>query len=141
MFIPSEVYQAILAALPLVPPEAGVVLGARDNRIAAFVVDTGIPKIDRAVYTPRTDYINQVIRQWHEKGIQFCGLAHSHPFGQNSLSRSDIAYIHSIMKALPASVAELYFPLVFPGREIISFVAERRHNEIEIYRDNIIFIS
>lgn len=137
MVIEMEIYQKILSAFPSVPPEGGCILGALDDAVCSFEYDNGFPRLDMAVYMPNIEILNQVIQQWASKGIQFYGLAHSHPYGQQSLSSSDIAYIHTIMQAMPASIEKLYFPLVFPGKEIISFVAIRQQDKIDILPDDI----
>lgn len=138
MVIEKELYQRILNTFPTVPPEGGCILGAKDDVVCSFEYDRGFPRLDMAVYMPNVEFLNHVIQQWASKGTQFCGLAHSHPYGQQSLSGSDIAYIHTIMKAMPASIEMLYFPLVFPGADIISFVAIRHQDKIDIFPDNII---
>lgn len=137
MVIEMEIYQKILSTFPAVPPEGGCILGAKDDVVCAFEYDSGFPRIDMAVYIPNIVVLNQVIQQWASEGTQFSGLAHSHPYGQRSLSSSDIAYIHTIMQAMPACIEKLYFPLVFPGEEIISFVAIRTKSRIDILPDNI----
>lgn len=137
MVIEKELYQRILRRFPSVPPESGCILGAKDHIVCSFAYDRGSPRLDMAVYMPNVEALNQVIQRWASEGTQFCGLAHSHPCGQRSLSCSDIAYIHAIMRAMPAGIDQLYFPLVFPGEEIISFVAVRRQNRIDILPDDI----
>ena len=137
MVIEMDVFRKILSTFPSVPPEGGCILGSMDNVVCSFEYDSGIPILDMAVYTPSVEILNQVIQQWASEDIKFHGLAHSHPYGQRSLSSSDITYIHAIMKAMPTSIEQLYFPLVFPGEEIISFVAIRHQDRIDILPDNI----
>lgn len=138
MVMEMEVYQKILRAFPAVPPEGGCILGARNDVVCAFAYDSGFPRADMAVYVPDIEVLNRVIRQWASEGTRFYGLAHSHPYGQRSLSGSDIAYIHTIMQAMPEWIEKLYFPLVFPGEEIISFAAVRHQKEIDILPDEIV---
>lgn len=138
MNIQAEIYRQILTTLPLVPPESGCILGGADHVVCSFVYDPGFPRLDRAVYAPNIQFLNQVIQQWAAEGVQFYGLSHSHPKGQRSLSSSDLAYIHTIMQAMPAHMEKLYFPLVFPGETIRSFAACRNRDRIEILPDNII---
>lgn len=137
MVIEMEIYQKILSTFPSVPPEGGCILGALGDAVCSFEYDSGFPRLDMAVYMPNVTMLNQVIQQWASKGIQFYGLAHSHPYGQQSLSSSDISYIHTIMQAMPTNIEKLYFPLVFPGEEIISFVAIRHQDQIDILPDDI----
>lgn len=137
VIIEMEIYQKILSTFPSVPPEGGCILGAIDDVVCSCEYDSGISRLDMAVYMPNIDVLNQVIQQWASENIQFYGLAHSHPYGQHSLSSSDITYIHTIMQAMPANIEKLYFPLVFPGEEIISFVAIRHQDKIDILPDDI----
>lgn len=137
MVIEKEIYQKILSTFPSVPPEGGCILGANGDVVCLFEYDSGFPRLDMAVYMPNVEFLNHVIQQWASKGTQFYGLAHSHPYGQQSLSSSDISYINTIMQAMPANIEKLYFPLVFPGEEIISFVATRHQDKIDILPDNI----
>ncbi len=137
MIIEMEIYHKILSTFPSVPPEGGCILGAIDDVVCAFEYDSGFPRLDMAVYMPNIEILNQVIQQWASEDTQFYGLAHSHPYGQRSLSSSDIAYIYTIMQAMPASIEKIYFPLVFPGEEIISFVAIRHQDKIDVLPDDI----
>ena len=138
VIIGMDLYRKILSAFPAVPPESGCILGSREDVVCSFEYDRGLPRLDMAVYTPNVEVLDRVIQRWSTEGIRFHGLAHSHPCGQESLSSGDIAYIHTIMRAMPAGIERLYFPLVFPGEKIISFVAIRRQNEIEILPDDMI---
>lgn len=138
MVIKRKIYQKILRIFPSVPPESGCILGAVDEIVCLFEYDRGFPVLDMATYIPNIDIMNRVILQWESKEIQFCGLAHSHPYGQCTLSSGDIDYINTIMRAMPSYIAKLYFPIVFPGKEIISFVAVRNQGKIDILPDNII---
>lgn len=140
MIIAADCYQEIMRVFPAVPPESGCILGAINGVVCSFEYDSGIPKLDIAVYMPNIETLNKVIHQWFKQGIEFYGLAHSHPQGQTSLSSSDVAYIHIIMQAMPEYIEKLYFPLVFPGERIISFVAVRHHNQIDILPDDISII-
>lgn len=137
MVIKMDTYQKILSAFPAVPPEGGCILGSSEDVVCSFEYDGGFPRLDMAVYMPNTEVLNQIIQKWASDGTQFHGLAHSHPYGQRSLSSSDIAYIHDIMRSMPVGIEKLYFPLVFPGEEIISFVAIRHQDGIEILPDDI----
>lgn len=140
MNIFHSTFQQILFTFPNVPPEAGCILGLKNGIISELFFDAGTPRYDAGIYTPNVHVLNQTIADWTPQGIRFCGFAHSHPTEQKDLSTNDIAYIRIIMNAMPKSVKSLYFPLVFPGKEIISFVATRTDNEIVIMPDNITII-
>lgn len=124
MKIKENILVSITNTYPLVPPEAGAILGKQDNDIiGAFEFDLGFPQYENAQYIPNTDFLNTVISEWASTGVRFCGIAHSHPTGQDTLSSGDIEYIEHIMRAMPESIKQLYFPLVFPGEKMVSFIA------------------
>lgn len=141
MVIDRDIYYSILSKLPPVPPETGCVLGAQNGVITTYVYDAGILQCNVAAYEPQIDVLNHVIMQWSKMDVQFLGIAHSHPNGQTSLSSGDVKYIHSIMNTMPHSVNTLFFPLVFPGDKIISYVALKSSGEVKIIPDNIILIK
>ena len=138
MVINDDTYHLIINAFPNVPPEIGCILGSMNDVVCKFAMDMGIPRYDAAVYTPDVCHINQIINEWAEEGIKFCGLAHSHPPTQKSLSQNDNIYITKIMQTMPPSVDVLYFPLVFSGTEMLSFAAVKNNCAIDIRPDHII---
>lgn len=140
MLITYTAYHQILSSFPHVPPEAGCILGAKDGIICKFHIDSGIPRYDAGIYTPNVHALNKTITTWSQEGIHFYGIAHSHPNGQTELSANDIAYIRTIMNSMPKFVNSLYFPLVFPGKKIVSFIGVRSSNEFNIMPDNITII-
>lgn len=137
MKILENVYHEILHCFPYVPPEAGGILGCNiDGEIIAFNFDPGKPNLDRAIYTPNTQELNHQICLWASEGIQFCGIVHSHPPGQESLSKPDIEFIQQIISVMPSDLQHLFFPVVFPQQKMIGFRADR-HNQIMIREENI----
>ena len=138
--IKKKIYHDILHAFPAVPPESGCILGSRDGIVEWFAYDSGSLIQDAAMYIPDTKWLNGIIDQWSGEQIEFCGLAHSHPDGQDSLSGSDTEYIDAIMRAMPGSINRLFFPLVFPGKKMIAFTAFRNRDKIEILFDEIIIL-
>ncbi len=114
-----------LLALAPAPPECGGILGGRDGIITELVLDTSKPEHTAAVYTPDTAFLNGQLVQWQAQGIAFLGMFHTHPKGQPALSTADQMYIAQIMAVMPASVEELYFPIVLPGEAVYGFRAER----------------
>ena len=137
MKIDNDIYWSILHAFPHVPPEAGGILGSRNGIVCAFEYDAGLPQFAEAIYIPDVKRLNRVISDWANSGISFCGLAHSHPPMQKTHSANDVSYINSIMKAVPVSMDNLYFPLVIPNEELISYVARRGETGIRILDDEI----
>lgn len=123
MTIDQHTYHALSAAFSPVPPEAGGILGSKNGCICAFVYDPGIPDLTRNCYTPDVDFLNWVTEQWQEAGIIFCGIVHSHPPGQQTLSEADLDYIRTIMDSMPTQISELYFPIDIPGDGIFPYLA------------------
>ncbi len=140
MQITKEIYNLILSEMPVVPPEAGGIIGSVDGIICTAVLDMKNTETKSAVYVPDIWFLNECISEWAEDNIQFEGIFHSHPYGQNYLSEADIEYIEKIMQELPENINRLYFPIVFPNQKIISFIAEKS-NGIRILNDNIVIIN
>lgn len=92
--ISSDVLELISSHL--ICPEKGGILGADDsNTVVAFCFDkNGVT--ERSTYFPNVEYLNQVIRDWYEKGIYFIGFAHSHPKTSIHLSAPDLYYANMI---------------------------------------------
>lgn len=131
----------IVSSMAVPPPETGGILGSRNGCINMFVHDEGVPDLGRMVYIPQTAYLNAIIKSWHNEGIEFCGILHTHPYGQRELSGSDVQYINCIMEMMPNSVNRLYFPLVFPGVCMISYCATNKKGKIIIAADDIIILK
>ena len=135
MRIEQALYRQILEALPPAPPETGGILGRIGDTVCAFAFDPGYPCRDRAVYTPRTERLNRIIGEWAEAGIEFCGILHTHPKGQETLSSGDLAYIRRILDAMPPGIGWLWFPLVLPEQKLAGFRAEGRGGSLHILPD------
>lgn len=132
-----SLYNQIIHSFPVVPPEAGGIIGSRNDVVCFFQYDVGLPIYDHAEYTPNLSFLNQTILQWSKQNIHFSGLVHSHPFGQEELSNSDIEYIHAIMESMPQGFQSLFFPIVIPHIKIIPFKAALENNHISIHRDTL----
>lgn len=132
MRIIASVYLELLSAFPPVPPEAGGILGSGDGGLTVthFIYDAGTPFPDRAVYVPNIPMLNEIIRSLAAKGVRFCGMVHSHPPAQKTLSNDDKAYMRQIMRSMPDDVNKLYFPLVIPNAAVIPFSMRRRNGAI-----------
>ena len=65
-------------------------------------------------------------------------MFHSHPIGQETLSKDDVEYINSIFDSMPDSVTELYFPIVIPKSHIIVYKAIRENHRVCIENDSVI---
>ena len=137
MYITKEVYQQIIDSYPLVPPENGGIIGSRNGIVFQYLHDYSGQPNTIASYQPNTEWMNQSIDRWSDAGVVFAGILHSHPQEQTALSQSDRLYITQIMRSLPESINRLFFPVVIPGKRIISFTAVRRGNQVSIQPDAI----
>lgn len=139
MKIKKAIYDKILNFCPSVPPETGGILGRQNGVICFAEPDLGTPQNDRAVYIPNTEKLNSIIEECSKYGIEFAGIYHSHPIGQETLSNDDIAYINSVFENMPESITELYFPIVIPKSHITAYKAIKKKHEICIKEDSIYF--
>ncbi len=73
-------------------------------------------------YYPDTNKLNNILYQWNQINIEFCGIIHSHISNQTTLSGGDILYINEILFSMPYQYRTLYFPLVVNGK-VISYIA------------------
>lgn len=137
MIIKSSVYQQIVFQCPSAPPESGGILGKRNGVVCAFHFDVGLSSAGGTAYAPNVNVLNHKILEWQDSGIEFCGIAHSHAVGKR-LSSGDIAYIQDIMEEYHEGTV-LYFPIIIPKVELLSFRAEVRHGKLILSHDIIIF--
>lgn len=64
--------------------------------------------------------------------IQFCGIVHSHPAGQTTLSTADKQYIQTVLDALPFVAEKLYFPIVIPFSQLIPYSISKNTGLIQM---------
>ncbi len=126
---------------PIVPPETGGMLGGKNGIICKYFFDIGIVNSDMAIYKPDVNAINKQISVWSNVGINFLGLAHTHPEGQCSLSDDDFIYIEAIMKSMPESVKFLYFPIIIPNSCLIPYKAVYDGKSISVTKSKLKIIS
>lgn len=138
MKIAEAVLHEICEKLRIVPPEKGGIIGGKNGIVCAYCLDDGTVQAERYAYVPNVEKLNGVIVQWAEKGIQFAGMFHSHPYPQTDLSLADEEYIVKIMEAMPESVSELHFPVIVPGVGMTGHLARRRAGEVIIASEDII---
>ena len=124
MKIQRGVYEQLLKC-PQVPPETGGILGGNHSVIHTVRFDRGALHDPGVTYMPNTVFLNRCIKAWSTAGIDFYGIFHTHAQQWPTLSGADKGYVHKIMWALPSSVQELYFPLVFPGCTVKWFRAHK----------------
>ncbi len=138
MWISRAVFDEILNNMPIIPPEAGGIIGGKEDKVILWEYDEGHKKRG-CMYRPNVNHLNKVIASWCEKGYEFMGLVHVHFGGSRSLSEGDKRYIDRIMKAMPFYVEKLYFPLVVqPEKEMVVFQAIRNDKTVIIKQDNIL---
>ena len=83
----------------LLKPEMGGILGCDENGniIAYHFDDTGCSD-NHNEYSPDTERLNEVIREWYDQGIYFAGFIHSHGI-RPRLTCGDLAYVDKIKEA------------------------------------------
>lgn len=125
MKISNEILYEVIESMPLVPPEAGGILGGKEGRICLWKYDAGYPETGCA-YRPNVNFLNRVIAEWNDSNYDFMGIFHVHFGGSKTLSNGDKRYIEEIMRAMPDFVERLYFPIVVqPEKQFISYLAYR----------------
>lgn len=60
---------------------------------------------------------------WDTMGARFCGIFHTHPVNQRSLSSADRQYITEFLNINNIITEPFLFPVVIPGKEIVFFQA------------------
>ncbi len=141
MRIMTDVYQCILNAIPAVPPEIGGILGGVNGVVCKCQIDTGNPKDCGCFYSPNVNRLNATIQAWQKTEVRFIGMFHTHFFGVSTLSDGDIAYIKTIMAAMPEFISKLYFPIVvMPEKVIVVYLAWRNGMTVEIKSDELIIV-
>lgn len=141
MKLTDEIYQRMVSC-PQVPPETGGIIGSSDGEIIdSLIFDFGLSNGNGGVYIPNVNFINQNIIEWAESGIKFYGIFHTHILQWSDLSNGDKTYITQILTTMPSGVNRLYFPLVFPNRNLKCYVAIREDNIVNIINDDIKIIK
>lgn len=138
MRVSKEILNEVLNHMPLVPPEAGGIIGGKEGQVCLWKYDKGYSEKGCA-YSPNVDFLNMVIEEWIEKDYDFMGILHVHFGNSKGLSDGDKRYIEKIMRAMPDHIEKLYFPIVVqPERQLISYVAYRNlRDEVTIIADEV----
>ena len=95
-------------------PEQLAMLGSSDGKEVDVTFYISKSKSTQISCEPDVEICNKVIQEWHRKGIEFCGFAHSHPGAYSRLSVSDIEYGGKIMDALDMDSIELPIVILDP---------------------------
>ena len=93
-------------------PEMGGILGGNENLVVTAFHHDDTGRTTARTYTPDIDKLNEVIREWSQRGITFVGFVHSHPPNRNKLSAVDIHYAEKIKRCCGMSkiLMLLYLP-------------------------------
>lgn len=94
-FIDFDIYKRVVETLRAAPVESGGILGIKDNVICAYCFDDTYNSYSE--YVPNTDVLNDVIDRWHDEGIDFIGIVHSHPNSYNKPSEKDLIYLQKLV--------------------------------------------
>lgn len=127
--VKRAVCESIFFNVPPAPPESGGILGIKNGVICAFVPDNSKQESERATYSPNIQFLNKCIEKWTDEGIEFCGIIHSHPSKQTTLSATDMEYIEEMYLNNP-SLGITYFPLFIDGRDMIVYSVKKRNGQI-----------
>ncbi len=133
MIITRQIKETVPLMFPPAPPEQGGILGMKNGVISAFVLDNSEQKTESAEYSPNTQFLNRQIEKWADEGIEFCGILHSHPSGQTTLSGSDMEYIKELYH-VNLWLEKTYFPLIIDGCDMIVYAVEKSNGKIEVKR-------
>lgn len=106
----------------------------KDGLVSDYILDNASPILNRAIYVPNTEFLNKCIEGWIDKYIEFCGIVHSHPNGQDTLSSGDMEYIKALYEVNP-QLKNSYFPLVLNGQEFKIYSVERNGEGIRAKPD------
>lgn len=138
MKICKEVLNDILNSMPIIPPEAGGIIGGKKGKINIWEFDLGY-KEEGCMYCPNVESLNNTIEIWINEGFDFMGIFHVHFGGAKTLSEGDKKYIQEIMNAMPDAIKKLYFPIIVqPEKELCSYKAVRNlWGEIKIKPDKV----
>lgn len=133
MIITRQIKETVPLMFSPAPPEQGGILGMKDGVISAFVLDNSEQKTESAEYSPNTQFLNRQIEKWADEGIEFCGILHSHPSGQTTLSGSVMEYIKELYH-VNLWLEKTYFPLIIDGCDMIVYAVEKSNGKIEVKR-------
>ena len=135
----KKIFNEIICTCPDAPPETGGILGSKNGLIVDFLFDKGINHDFPDQYVPDVDKLNKKIENWIKDGIGFCGIFHTHFPDGIYLSKADKRYIIEILNAIQQKM--LYFPIVFPKKDMIVWKAEIIHDQLILSHESIELIN
>ena len=110
MVISQNVYSQLSSTLGILQPELGGILGLRGGVVREFYFDEG-NQFDCNSYFPSITNLNRQILRWSKAGARFCGVIHSHPMGNTTLSQNDISFARKIIELNNHHIGMVYFPI------------------------------
>lgn len=140
MKIKRTTYEYIISKFDTVPPEQGGILGMKDGVVCEYIHDNSKTDTDRAVYEPNVSFLNDCISKWFDEGCDFCGIVHSHPRGQDTLSSSDIEYINLLFQMNPW-IENMLFPIIVGDYGMTVYVAGMKAGELSICKTSVEFVD
>lgn len=136
MKIKTGLKEVILSHYSIVPPEQGGILGMKNGIVCSYIHDITTSKSECAVYRPNNSLLNNCIEKWANEAIDFCGIVHSHPNGQDVLSSGDMEYINKLYDMNP-HLKKAYFPLVLNGQSLIVYAVEKIGNSLMLSQESV----
>lgn len=130
----QKVYSNMIKWLQYKPFEVGGLLGKKQIICECELDINTIRKIGE--YYPDQHFYEQTIANWNKKGVEFCGIAHTHINNQGSMSKKDVSYIKAIMNLNRNVYTQLYFPIII-SQEVIIFYAFWEKEQIKIKKIDI----
>jgi hypothetical protein len=137
MRVKKGIYNKLINEISMPPPEMGGILGMKNKVVSEMYIDTTNMCMDKALYIPDVERLNNVIEVWDKQKISFAGIFHSH-MNEEKLSKADIEYISKVMDCLPENMYEMFFPVVLPERKAVFYKVTK---EMEIVCEKIELIK
>lgn len=114
----NEIYRTMISDTC----ECGGILGMnRNGVITHYCFDYFAEQSDRNEYRPSVERLNSVIQEWHQEGVHFCGIIHSHPYGRSELSMADRLYAEEILQC-NFYLDKIYLPILIEGSQVKELV-------------------
>ena len=120
MIMTQSTYNNIKNTIGSIPPENGGIIGIKDGIVCAFFYDSFADNSENE-YHPCVYKLNEIIDEWSQLGISFCGIIHSHHNDAELLSRKDIVFARRILALNNLNNGTVFFPIVHIYSENIFF--------------------
>ena len=120
----KSVWDEIVDTIGQISPEAGGIIGEKDNRIVAYYYDVDGESLDNQ-YIPNVENINHIVESWRKDNILFSGFIHSHPNCKEKLSFADITYFSRLIKHNDMERMNALILLQEPKIDLVCYVLNR----------------